>query len=907
MGDLEKTTKIKRGNLLMSNLKEQIYLYSISTDGFYNEEENAIHNRLMRCYVCRNRLKKYEVNVERRMRFISEHINELKKELDELLEENEDMRILREDAFKDTNKISQFMSTLTRTLELEDKETTKDIVIVRAYHYKVLENLIHKGFVNEDGEHFKYFASSAGMIRNKKSVFIKKSVMEDETFHNRIWCGIDKERINNKKFEDKEGNEEYGININKMNAYLALCMTSSIPFKDFDIDRAIVVKDFETVLKNQTVDYIDEKTFKPERKHNKSITINHLDGAGIMLPEVREKSLQFRMPHFKGLLIPFPFDDFITDKMRKDDVTVTDIYGEEWDIIAQDIQYIFTESQFKLAKYYNNWGEYKSAFKKGCEFVICKEEESKFPDKPTNYQMLQTLDDMSAKELKILAKKTNKDIAETGQSKEVMTRILGVNKEEDDKNEFQKALTIYPELLNDQHSKEAVRNTRDSLYKDAKAGRLLLEGSKRTFIAPDLYAFCECLFEGIDEPVGLLKNGEVSCQLYDNKKTLDVLRSPHLYKEHAIRENVRNTNTRKWFDTNCIYTSIHDPISKVLMFDVDGDEAHIISNSTYTYIAKRNMEGIVPLDYDLPTAKKEKISEESIYNSLIAAYSKNIGEVSNSISKIFNLPHNKIDLDTVKQLCFINNAIIDYAKTLWMPEVPEEVKARINELTEGKLPHFFIHAKDKTEDQVEPLIHNEIFDTMPEKDQQIYLEHITTVNKLEYIIKKKRIHFSKVVDDFDYRFLMKKKKVKKKDQQVINKYNEINRAKKTFIRKQMELQDVNNKTRLNVYDEIRKALLEINNDEDTVVDMLIEYVYTEKPDSKKSTLWKSFGDVLFRNLEENLGSEAWICEDCECMFRKVTKNKVVCDKCKKKRDREEDRKRKIMSRNKLRTENGKTA
>lgn len=879
----------------MTNLKDQVYLYSVSTDAFYNDDENKIHTKLMKLHQYKNRLKEYSVNVSKRKGFVSNKINELNNELDQLLDKNNGMRMLREEELKDINKISQFFSTLTRTLEIEAKETTTDFIMVRAYHYKVLKSLITNGFVNEDGEHFQYFASSAGMIRNKKSVFIKSSIAESEVFENKIWCGLDVDKINNTKFTESEDNIEYGINMNKLNAYLALCMTSSTPFNGFDIDRSIVVDDFETTI-FKTVDYIDKDTFDVTRKDNHPITIPHMDGAGIMLPEVSEKAMQFRMPHFKGLLIPFPMYDFIHEVAKKEDVTVADIYGDEWDIIEDGIQYIFTKSQFKMAKYYSNWQKYKDAFKKGCEFVICKEEESIFPDKPVNYQMLQTLFDATTNEMEILASQTNKDIAEVGQNKDIMLRILGVYNNESKKDYFQMALTIYPELLNDQYSKESIRNTRDSLYKDAKAGKLLLKGSKRTFISPDLFAFCEWLFMGIENPKGLLADGEVSCKLYKDGKTLDVLRSPHLYKEHALRQNKRNKEIGEWFITNCIYTSVADNISKILMFDVDGDEAHIVSDPAWTFIAKRNMKDIVPLEYELATSKREKVEPGNIYQSLVAAYSKNIGEISNSISKIFNLPKDKIDEEVVAQLCFVNNAIIDFAKTLWMPKIPPKVSAKIKRLTSGKLPHYFVHAKDKEECQVEPIKSLEDYNKLSPEDKKEYLDSLSTVNKLEYIVRKKRLHFTKVVDQFDYRMLMNKKKVVKMNQLIIDKYNELNGKKKWYIDKELRLQgDLSNLTNLSVYDGIRKALLNVENDIDVVVDTLIEYLYIVKPNSKKSTLWKSFGDVLLKNLESNLENETEKCEDCQTKFRKVNKNKVVCDCCKKKRANKKDkiRKRKV--------------
>jgi hypothetical protein len=876
--------------IIMTN---QIFIYSISTDGFHSEAENKIHEELMRFHSYKNKLKEYTVDCRKRKKFISDHIKKLKDDLNKLFIEHEHVvRTLREDAIIDSNRISQFESTLTRTLGVKAKDTTTDIIIVRAYHYPVFKSLIENGF-NYGGEHYQYFTSSAGMIRNKKSTFVRTEIATSKEFVDKIWCGMSESKINNTKFIDKEGHEEFGININKMNAYLALCMTSSVPFEGFNINKAIVVKDFKTVLKNQKVDYID-KNFNIEPNKTMPIEINHVDGAGMCLPRVSKKSFMFRMPHFKGLCIPFPFDEFIEDVVKKDDCTVTDLWGKEWNVIGDQIEWIFTESQFKLAKYYSSWDEYKDAFSKGCEFVVCNEENDadKFQDKPINYQVLQTLTDITTDEMRTLAAKTNRDIAKVGESKETMLRLLGIYNHENDKDSFQKALSVYPELLNDQHSKNVIRSVRDSLFKDAKAGKLLLNNSKRTFIAPDLFAFSEWLFMGIKEPKGLVNNGEVSCKLYP-ESTLDVLRAPHLFREHCLRKNIRNEKTNKWFVTNCIFMSTKSLDSKILMFDVDGDEAHLVSDPTFKFIAKRNMKDILPLEYELAVAKKEKVTKTAIYNALINAYSKNIGEVSNNISKIWNLPKNLIDMDTIRQLCYLNNAIIDFAKTLWIPTVPPDVKAKIKFLTSGKLPFFFTYAKNKRLDQVVqiPIIKN------PHEEIE-EMEKLSTVNKLEYIIKKKKLHFSKVENNFDYHFLMKKKKVVKTDSNIIDKYNELNRKKKGQLDKQLKLQGhTQSITELSVYDKIRRVLLEINSNEDDVVDMLVEYLYTKMPNSKKTTLWECFGEVLLRNLELNL-QEAEKCEDCDTRFRQVRKDKKVCDDCKKKRDKKDATARKRKERQK---------
>ena len=129
-----------------------------------------------------------------------------------------------------------------------------------------------------------------------------------------------------------------------------------------------------------------------------------------------------------------------------------------------------------------------------------------------------------------------------------------------------------------------------------------IDYGKYTFLLPDYYAACEYWFGHIENPVGLLQDQEVFCWLFRRYDKLDCLRSPHLYKEHAIRQNVacnkcedRAEDIRKWFTTNAIYTSTHDLISKILQFDVDGDKSLVVADPLFVEIAERNMTNIVPL------------------------------------------------------------------------------------------------------------------------------------------------------------------------------------------------------------------------------------------------------------------------------------------------------------------------
>ena len=173
-----------------------------------------------------------------------------------------------------------------------------------------------------------------------------------------------------------------------------------------------------------------------------------------------------------------------------------------------------------------------------------------------------------------------------------------------------------------------------------------------------MYAFCEYLFLGKTHPEGLLKDGEVFCRLFSDSPKLDCLRSPHLYREHAVRKNVVSVENKKWFKTNAIYISIYDLVCRILQCDYDGDKLLVVADKTLINVAERNMKDIVPLFYDMKKAEPNIINNNAVYNGMITAYTGgNIGVISNDITKIWN--SNNPDLDVIKLLCAENNYIID--------------------------------------------------------------------------------------------------------------------------------------------------------------------------------------------------------------------------------------------------------
>jgi hypothetical protein len=832
-------------------LQNQVYIYSLDTSSFYNEDEQKIHKKLLKVYRYRDHLKTLS-GQNKHKKYVSQRISKLKSNLHHQLNKNKSIRTLRQDSLKKNSVISLFDSVLTRTLRMETNSLSEDIMVVQAYYFQVLENLIKNGFIH-NGEKYIYFSSSAGQIRTKKSVFIKESLWNQ--YKNTLMCGLSIESINNKG----------GVNINKFQAYLALSNSATDEWKNFNINKCIVVDDLETNV-HSLVDYINHKTYEITRQ-TMDIPIEHTDGCGMILPRKSKKAFMCRLPWVKGLLVPFPFDQFTEENQS---FIVTDIYGKKWDIKKDKIEVIFTKSQFKMYKYYSNWDEYKENFIKfNCQAAKLNEEDIS-GDAKLNYQMLQTLTDITDEELKTICQSTVDDILQIGSDKETMLRVLGATETNRNKNYFQQALCMYPELLNDEHSKQVIKDKKKSLVKEAKAGKLNVTG-KYTFLIPDLYAFCERLFLGQENPKGLLRDGEVYCDIFNQGK-IDILRSPHLYREHGVRNNILKEETSKWFITHGVYTSIFDPISKMLQFDNDGDKALCIQDEIIVNVAERNMKGIVPLYYEMAKAPAEQINGEDIYKSLILAYKANIGEISNNITKIWN--SDNINLDVIKWLCMENNFTIDFAKTLYMPTRPEHVNEVIASYIKAKVPHFFIHAKDKDVKNVECL--NE-----------------STVNKLEHLIPNKRINFVKVAGKFDYNVLMKNKDTET-DQQIIDEYIHLDRNKKWLMKKNETAKTYH---KFYVYQQIREDILSINSNIEYVVDVLVKYLYEICNSKNKTTLWESFGDILINNIKEVIENTI-LCEKCGKREQKTKQRQMMCLSCLEKTKKEKARIRKIRFKNK---------
>ena len=96
----------------------------------------------------------------------------------------------------------------------------------------------------------------------------------------------------------------------------------------------------------------------------------------------------------------------------------------------------------------------------------------------------------------------------------------------------------------------------------------------------------------------------------------------------------------------------------------DGDKLLVIKDRLLTRVAKRNMEDIVPLYYEMKKAKGGLLTNETLYQGMTKAYvTGNIGPISNNISRVWSSGHKieQQELDVVKWLVMENNYVIKFS------------------------------------------------------------------------------------------------------------------------------------------------------------------------------------------------------------------------------------------------------
>lgn len=388
---------------IKSYLQEQVYLVGLNSYDLFTDDEFDAYMQIVEAKNELDKLDEEEAPEEEKKIWIDRK-KKAQQELNKLIAEQEHVpRTVRlrnliywpkdsEEEFpagltwktlKFSKKISEFSSEMTRAMGLKHMDYTLDQIIVKWKSLDVMRQIVLNGIyipiLHHDGEvenrHYRFLTASAGQLRRDKLQLIS-DVMWDK-IKKRIECGLSWDVIN----------EKSGVNVNKYLAYLALAGSATDEWTDFDIDRCIVIPEFQGEVTDRMM-YI--KSDYSHKEEICTVKIDHTDGCGMILPCVSRSNFMVRIAWVKGLLASFDFIRFCSVNGVKP--VIKDIYGLEHDLIKENIQIIFTESQFKMWKYFGSWDAYKKAFKE-CDARAGKTnyEEEEIEDASINYQFIRRM------------------------------------------------------------------------------------------------------------------------------------------------------------------------------------------------------------------------------------------------------------------------------------------------------------------------------------------------------------------------------------------------------------------------------------------------------------------------------------------------------------------------------------
>lgn len=863
-------------------LQEQIQLVSLSSYDLFTDEEFELYMQIIELKNEIDGLEEQNDKEQKRQEALDKK-SKLKEQLDAMiLAHANEPRIVRlksvlyypkdaeypfpegvtYDTLKSTKKIAEFCCELSRVMGLKHLDSTLDLIVVKWKNTEMLRQLVINGFyipvIMDNGlivqKHYHFFTASAGQLRRDKIVMIEDTMWEK--IHDKIECGMTWDLIN----------ERGSINPNKLMAYLALSTSATEEWTDFDIDRVIVIPEFKAPVTDRMM-YI-----KPDYSYEvsvRTVMIDHTDGSGMMLPEVSESNFMIRGPWIKGLLGSFDFIRFC--KINNVKPVLTDAWGVEHDLIKERINIILTTSMFKLYNLYKNFDEYKEYFKKyHCHFCRTNYEEDYIKDTTINYQMLQTCQDFTDKEIEAFIKEEHRRIENITKNKDMMLKTLkaDINSEQP----YKVALALYPELLRETYSRNSLKDIKKRMVLDAKSGKIKC-ANKRVFVLPDFYAACQYWFMGEKNPKGLLAKDEIACKIFRRHNKADVLRSPHLYLEHSIHKITHDQNVYDWFYTNAVHTSVHSLVSRILQFDVDGDQLNVIVDPLFVDIAERNVKefDIVPLFYESEKANAEPISNDSLFRGLKRAHDySNIGEISDMLTRLWN--RDKPDMVAAALLTYLNNLRIDGAKTGIVHEyanIPHIAK-QIGNATGGKngrMPFFFQFSKNGRKD------------ALKKKKRKYADPNNSTMNRIcrqFEDIGNINMNYAGVLQ-FNWQMLLDKP-YNGSRLEIPQLFCELDSVNLSSIIESQEKSYSNEKQLINGYtfvaEEIKREIINRFGSLEEAYPFIVKYLFAGEGANRsahKRMFWKVFGEIAVKNLKKNLAS-CDTCEDCRMRIPSWIKN-----------------------------------
>lgn len=601
---------------------------------------------------------------------------------------------------------------------LDDMLFVDDLINIKVTTKKEYKSLARHGF-DLNGKHYVRFMVGSGQMRRNTVTFINEELFD--YMQERLMCGL------NDKIKT--------INLAKLSAYFALSFSSVLWVRE---PRVCVVKDFDTVIPHQKVNWINKSDDgNTVEQIYKDIKLNSADGQGLISPDMAKLwaedmhlnyipcSFVVRTAFVKGNLVPFDFKAYAKEHGI---LTIKDRYGTEYNV--DDVDVLLSESQFKMAKYYSSWEGYLSYHKSyNLKWGVARYNKE-FDDEYvlTNYQYIQVLN-LTKEDIKGLVSYTTdwiKNIC-SGETRYALTYNVGVKNPSlsvdsiinSCSSVFTKAIMKNPDMLQDGFVQRKIYNSIKESIRQAKIGRIWVKGNY-SFMISDPVAQCRNAL-GLS-PDGLLPANHVYSNFW-NKRGVEgevcLLRSPLTHYSEVNVQNLANTaEMQKWYKyiySGIIYNIYDISVVKHADSDFDGDICMSTNNQYFLKGAKRDE---LPILYDKEAVPTQKITLPNQIRCDVKGLDTKVGQITNySTSMLAMLPLFKGDKQKeqreeiekrLKLLRELQGAEIDKIKGTTPPNFPKSwrnwvkinrddddiVKAekyKYNSMVVKKKPYFFIY------------------------------------------------------------------------------------------------------------------------------------------------------------------------------------------------------------------------
>ena len=608
--------------------------------------------------------------------------------------------------------IKNFQSQLDNLLFVDD------IVNIKVVTKKEYRELGRKGF-DLNGKHYVRFMVGSGQMRRNTVTFINEELFD--YMQERLMCGL--------------SGKIKTINLAKLSAYFALSFSSVLWVRE---PRVCVIKDFDTVIPNQRLNWINKgEDGNTVTQIYKDIKLNSADGQGLISPEMAKLwaedmhlnyvpcSFVVRTAFVKGNLVPFDFKEYAKEHGV---TTIKDRYGTEYNV--EDIDVLLSESQFKMAKYYSSWEGYLSYHKAyNLKWGVARYNKE-FDDEYvlTNYQYIQVLN-LSKEDVDGLISYTTNWIKNicSGNLEYALTYNVGVKNPALNVDSiinscgstFTKAIIKNPEMLKDGFVQRKIYNSIKESIRQAKIGRIWVKGNY-SFMISDPVAQCRSAL-GLS-PDGLLPANHVYGNFWNERGIsgeVCLLRSPLThYSEVNVQELSNTEEMQKWYKyiySGIIYNIYDISVVKHADSDFDGDICMATDNPYFLKGAKREE---LPIMYDKEAVPTQKITLPNQVRCDIKGLDTKVGQITNySTSMLAMLPlfkgekqqDQKQEIETrLKLLRELQGAEIDKIKGTAPPNFPKSwrhwvhinkdddditkaEKYKYNSMVVKKKPYFFIY------------------------------------------------------------------------------------------------------------------------------------------------------------------------------------------------------------------------